>query len=98
MRYVDELANAADLSESSLEQAIHQLFKLKGQVEKVPPMQLFLVCSPASAIGATKATDNMVKAFNETSEITISINYAGYLDIDAWFLTDGGYLVFTPGA
>ncbi len=100
MNNIDELAAASDLSEAAVSQAIHQLFKMRGLSNKQEEaVHIFLVCSGGAVLEATNATEKIVKAFNETSsEVEVSINYVGFLDVFAWFITDGTHLVFTPGA
>ena len=100
MENVDELANPSDLTEAAISQAIHQLYRLRGLSSKEEkPVRIFLVCSGGAILEATNATDKIVKAFNETSGgVEIKINYVGFLDIYAWFITDGTHLVFSQGA
>ncbi len=90
--YAQSLFISADLSECSVETAIGQLIEMKKQVDT---KLIYLVCTARDSLIATKVAKEY---YLPESDIVIVVRIVEYLGLDAWFVTDGQYLVFSPGA
>lgn len=98
MPFARSLNVSADLFVESSEQAVSCLFSMLKQERGFNPEKvkiLTVVCNPGNASSAKEA----VSGINEvTSNLAFQLRYADYLEIDAWFVTDGTHLIFSPGA
>jgi hypothetical protein len=53
-----------------------------------------VVCNPGNAVFAKESVN---KINDVTSNLAFQLRYADYLDINAWFVTEGQHLIFSPG-
>ena len=88
-QYARNLVLPSDLTFCSLEQAIFDLKKITDDMTN-----LNVVCN----VDYSDDVFEVVKTIEAQFKLIINIVYSSYLNIDAWFITNGDYLIFSPGA
>lgn len=94
IKYAKSLVVSADLAICSLEQAIFDLNKLR-EIGYIKSHNILTLCCCEDNAQQAFAP---LKAVEAQMNIIIKLIPVSYLDIDAWFITDGNYLIFSPGA
>ncbi len=95
-KYVDELKTPSDLAILSFEVAYGELVAMIRQRDTIK--MAYLVCHPSDAFNAVQILNKFLDGIGSTANIAWSIRYADYLAYDAWFITDGFHIIFSPGA
>ena len=89
-----------DLTAVALEQGVldlREMLKRDNKEGGLDVLFLYLVCSDGDMYEAAKVVRDYLDSI-AVKDVKIEIRRAGYLFRDAWFITNGEKIVFTPGA
>ena len=92
-KFVNELSTPFDLTMMSFEMAYGELVAMNPNSIKMA----YLVCHPSNSFHATETLNAFMEGVGATANIAWSLRFVDFLDYDAWFITDGSHIVFSPG-